>query len=217
METKPNLIYTDQFVLLFSEEEINIGDYYFFEGKIAQRFRKNPLAEYPKTHYKKIIAACPKLSDLLLLPPIGEEEEVNNVLHSFGLTGEENIDIPNKPFPVKKIADACYNRAKKDKGFSLEDMRQFLHEGLLLYQKQPSFKAWTEIYDSFETTFLASLSSRPTSFEIEMEEIKCNCTKYSIANKNCPKCFGKGIVESKSTTIQTPDGKTQLVGKYIYQ
>lgn len=43
-------------ILISETEKIEVGDWYLYNGQISQRTRKNPDAEYPSSHYKKILA-----------------------------------------------------------------------------------------------------------------------------------------------------------------
>jgi hypothetical protein len=46
---------TNQNIYITSDEEIKEGDWYIYLGQIIKRIRKNPRAEYPYSHYQKII------------------------------------------------------------------------------------------------------------------------------------------------------------------
>ncbi len=182
--------------VVISDEEIKEGDWYIYAGQISQRFRKNPLAEYPKPAYLKIISAEKELNvDVPILPNFRDwevEKEANKAYKEY--CEKHNIDY--------HLLDAScfyigYNHNKNT--YTKEDLRK----AMIAIHK----KCYGRMYDEKdEECIIKSLDKIPQYIVLETNErCKCGTTcEFSICKH-----------ESKPKLITNSEGKKEVIIKEI--
>jgi hypothetical protein len=215
-----NIIKTDNYLLIVSDEEIKEGDWYLnveekngiknpFYGKLYkanQSISKVPL-DYLVNNLKKIIAHLPLnnspiLEGVPLLPPIEDDVEEITEKHF------PDIDFDISPYSngLNRGFKQGYNKAKEKYKYTEEDLRDAYDRGLNNIDSDgcPIDKPSDDIND-----FIQSLQQPkyPIGFECEIEVcVFGNHTHYD------PKI--EDYVKPKTTT--NSQGQTVLVGKYIW-
>jgi len=198
---KNEIIYTDDYALIVSDEEIKEGYYFYSVRKLIEK----AIINYSKNeHYGVIIAHrpltdAPILEGVPLLPEFSQEDDVVELAlrtYPFG-NSERNALITG------------YNKAKETYKYTEEDLRKAIdmattrrHEDTVLFFRSD------EIIQSLQQP------KRPKYFECEMEPKY----KHIGAVKGI---YGSGfrkqnLMYGLPKTITNSQGQKELVGSYIY-
>jgi len=200
---KKEIVYTDKYALILSDEEIKEGDYYLLipENKVK---RANNVLSLNRD-WKKVIGYlnlndAPILEGVPLLPPLPQGDDVDALAKSQFRKSEYEIELRENAFVLG------YNKAKEKYKYTEEDVRRAFHIGRLYMGREG---------DTTIVQFMESIQqpSRPTHFECEMEITHEGNGTYStdlmdigVSNLvpiNIPK------------TITNSQGYIELVGKYL--
>jgi hypothetical protein len=198
-----NIIKTDNYLLIVSDEEIKIGNYYLC--KLSMKPKKYIGDEYCNTVNEKKITAhitlnnSPVLEGVPLLPPL--EDEVRELaqkqwgnVHRSGVLGFIE----------------GYNKAKEKHKYTEEDLTRAFNIGINSQFESTELKLnKDESFDRHSKNLLKLIQSlrqpkMPVAFECEDEYVHDDTVPY-------PKTLG-----THPKTIVNPQGQTVLVGKYIY-
>jgi len=186
-----NIIKTDNYLLIVSDEEIKVGDFYVDDYLLLRKCVLDDKEYWSvRKDYKKIIAHLPLnnspiLEFVPLLPPL--EDEVGELaqkqwgnVHRSGVLGFIE----------------GYNKAKEKYKYTEEDLRK-CWKACLDFNKPAGVDSGINLED-----FIQSLQQpkMPVAFECETEVYM-----YSINGD---------IIKPKTTA--NPQGQTEWVGKYIY-
>ena len=183
---KKEIVYTDKYALILSDEEIKEGDYRVNIQRSTIHFVDEEPSYFNKRNdvFKKIIAHLP-LSDapiiegVPLLPPLEQEDDA---ICPYPESKQNAVDWHNG-----------YNKAKENYKYTEEDIRVAIFTSALS-PTDDLLKRSDEIIEHLQKP------SRPTQFECE-EEI------YYFAEN------GADLSRPKTTT--NSQGQVELVGKYI--
>lgn len=206
---KKEIVYTDKYALILSDEKITEGDWFFEKaGRLGPFCFSGSKANF---HMKKIIAHLP-LSDapilegVSLLPPLPQGEDLEALAEQefptsssdLTLTVANNV-ICQAPF-VKG-----YNKAKEEYKYTRLDMMKAFKMGARGEEFKDHF---AEIWDEF-VEFIDN-PSRPTHFECKTD-YDC-CGRY-VDCKGCDAPIE--TLNIKILTTQNSQGQEELVGKYL--
>jgi len=236
METKLQIIHTDDYILAVSDEGIKEGDLFTNNhGQISKCVKS--LEEWLKinqSEIKKIIAYKPKGNapelDLPLLPEIVVEDDVEKLAcNIYNLAYEEylhirenvsqtrelveaeyehlGLEIPNKYFDVLSFI-AGYNYNSATKTFSEDDLRKAVEETVSWWEAKTNEKyGKINTSEEFVDELIQSLKQPKTPKWFVAETITMNKGyENSYPYQECD-IF-------KTTTI---NNKTYLVGTYLYE
>lgn len=198
-----NIIKTENYLLIVSDEEIKVGDFYVDDYLLLRKCVLDDKEYWSvRKDYKKIIAHLPLnnspvLEGIDLLPPL--EDDVKELaqkqwgnVHRSGVLGFIE----------------GYNKAKEKYKYTEEDMvifadwyykTQGLPENNIKYWGKNLFEVWKSLQQP----------KMPVGFECEVERIYPNPQTISKEYD-----FDDILIERKTTT--NSQGQTVWVGKYIY-
>jgi hypothetical protein len=200
---KQEIIYTDDYALIVSDEEIKEGDCYLSPSGIWFYNHLNP--NHVK-ECKKVIAHRPLkdaaiLEGVALLPEFSEEEDVYKITEEM-LTSHPDFkaegfsDYQNGR--LNGLIDG-YNKAKETYKYTEEDLIKAFkagHSGAFVKEHTvPHYKEYIQFLQP----------KRPKYFECEIEDT------FLLKNRK-----GGNTIMAKPKTITNSQGQTELVGKYIF-
>jgi hypothetical protein len=200
-----NIIKTENYLLIVSDEEIKIGNYYLC--KLSMKPKKYIGDEYFNTVNEKKITAhitlnnSPVLKGVPILPPL--EDEVEEAEEVF----KEVLDSETKQVYDKMLLGATehgfiigYNKAKEKYKYTEEEMKRIYEKGYSAGRNELNSRE----SDKIKYDYIQSLqkSKMPVGFECEMEN------KIAID--------GHTVIGSEPKTTTNSQGQTVLAGKYIY-
>ena len=212
---KVEIIYTDDYALIVSNEEMKKGDFNVpsdFDRTSDISITSEEDLEVVNDRfngYKKIIAHrplidAPILKDVPLLPEFGKEDDVKKISLEMGkefyIGG--NYDFENG---VRK----GYNKAKETYKYTEADIQKAFIAGEERIINKPN----SSELDDF-TNFIQSLQQpkRPKYFKCETTH-DC-CGRYM----NCKGCDATAdMLNIRMKTTNNSQGQTELVGEYSYE
>lgn len=194
---KHNLIYTENYILLVSDEEIKAKDFYLAESIIeccSCKEEANDLTDL----CKKIIAHLPLngasyLDGIDVLPKIEIENEVEGLAKEFAL---KHSIYPTAQDDTEYGFKAGYNKAKETYKYTEEDLIRAMVIGIATEREKGDY--------TFEfNEFIKDLNQpkQPIAFQCEEETYM-----YSVNGD---------IIKPK--TITNAQGRVELVGTYIFE
>ncbi len=216
------LIHAPNYLLVVDDSEIKEGNKSLLniEGFVPMILTHHePIEEGYEG--KKIIAHLPLnnspiLEGVDLLPPFEQEDDVDELAKEYGES------IGNKDGTSAFDYKRGYNKAKEKYKYTEEDIRMAVRDGSAMGEVND------EEYEEYVKWIIQSLSKRkmPVAFECEIEYfymsskefykdadwVKCDKAQYESIREEIPTCPLKKVHKE----ISTPEGHTQLVGKYIY-
>jgi hypothetical protein len=207
---KHNIIETENYLLIVSDEEIKAGNFYLL---IPENIVKLSRCGLPTNirEWAKIIAHLPLnnspvIEGVPLLPPLEDEvgvlseQEFPYIKDSLVQTtkSEQNKHTDTLRWGFKK----GYNKAKEKYKYTEEDLRK-CWKACLDFNKPAGGDSGINLED-----FIQSLQQpkMPVAFE-------CESTQYTVDEMSK---LPLGTVNQKPKTTTNPQGQTVLVGKYIY-
>ena len=232
------LIHTPNYLLVVDDSEIKEGDYCLMFDDFGNLFLGNLPSQYlgeKNGHHlnkglKKIIAHLPLnnspiLEGVDLLPPFSRHQE-----DGIEKIAEQEYPTSNLDLTISVATNVIgqsffiegYNKAKEKYKYTEEDIRMAVRDGSAMGEVND------EEYEEYVKWIIQSLSQpkMPVAFECEIEYfymsskefykdadwVKCDKAQYESIREEIPTCPLKKVHKE----ISTPEGHTQLVGKYIY-
>ena len=192
---KHNIIKTENYLLIVSDEEIKKGDYCIslITGEPITGVWKKIIAHLPLNN-------SPILEGVDLLPPLEDEVEKLSADYTEEWCGKRKVDVY-----IHDAFKGGYNKAKERYKYTEEDMRKVC----IMYAQwvtggTPSLRIAQNPDERFEQIIQSLQQPKyPIGFECEMEN------KIAID--------GHTVIGSEPKTITNSQGQTQLVGRYIYE
>lgn len=202
---KEEIVYTDDYALIVSDEQIKERDWFFNGEDILQASRITDIIIDTEGQWseikssKKIIAHrpltnAPVLEEVPLLPQFTQEEDVEEVSNTLFRNKIDNLEEIHSDFTLGFIDG--YNKAKETYKYTEENLRECCS---LIFNA-------LGVGDDITTDEIIQhiqQPKRPKYFECEMED---------YGQFDCG-VFMKDGEEPK--TITNSQGQTVLVGKYI--
>jgi hypothetical protein len=204
---KKEIIYTDDYALIISDEKVMEGDFLFcIENKnlILGGITSGQLRFLDSEIFKKVIAHrpltdAPILEGVALLPEFGESDNVEKLACTWFVTADKKNTIFDLGWI--NIFYAGYNKAKETYKYTEDDLTEAYERGMNNIDSdgcridQPA--------DDF-TEFIQSLQQpkRPKYFEVFYSSYKIDVD-------------GNHVNELAIRT--TAQGQTELVGEYSYE
>jgi len=201
------LINTGSYLLVLSDEEIKESDYgYYMAGKSIQKVKIGENYSNPKAHKKIIchlpINNSPIISDLDLLPPLEQEDDVEKLAEQWF----DNANTERWGGETKGFIEG-YNKAKE----KYDELLKWIDTEILLnphYKDSPRLREGA----SMVKVKLQSLSQPklPVTF-------KCATIDEAVRNEG-EDINGKNAFryEPQLKTTTNSQGQTVWVGEYIY-
>jgi hypothetical protein len=204
---KHELIKTEDYLLVISDEEINEGDWWKSPYGVYSQFNGD---EKLIDGTLKIIAHLPLnnspiLEGVDLLPPLPQGEDV------------EELAKESVPDGFRTIWKNGYNKAKETYKYTEEEVRE-----LLLMQRGNCYVAILNKTHDKELASLASSAPEPRGKDgwVKQQpklpiafETTCDCQECGANKTNLSLDMG---CENKIATITNSQGQTEWVGKYIF-
>jgi hypothetical protein len=218
---KHEIIYTQDFALIVSDEEITKGDFCYDldaspgykNHKSIVRCLRTAKDSYWNKNCKKIIAHrpftdAPVLEGVPILPEFSEEDDIKLIakqeaekLHDK--SRHEDWDIYEELVSEDAwLIEKGYNKAKETYKYTEEDLISFHKWAFQKVRIEESDKNTKELLDEWQSL---QQPKRPKYFECEYKPITPH--KYTVDDHL--------EVELKTTT--NSQGQTELVGEYIYE
>lgn len=192
------IIYTNNYALIVSDEKPLYKDYYINEFMIAVRTGIDD-SEYVEDYIKKIIAHRP-LTDVPILEGV-------SLLPEFSWNQQDDVEKKSRDF-VKQIGGSQEQRLAFIDGY-LEAKETYKYTEKDLIEAIEIAQTPTD-YDKYPliNEIIQSLQQpkRPKYFNPRMKEIPCPDNK-----------LGCLVAHFKKVTITNSQGQTELVGEYIYE
>ncbi len=208
---KHNLIKTDNYLLVVDDSEIKEGDWIKWDNKVGRAIDTTYLPSTKKIISHTPLNGAPYLDGVDRLPPIDNGDDVEILVPFPG--GNEYRD--GKEIGVWMEGwieghEEGYNKAREKYKFTEEDMM----EAMEIYSD------WVQDVDSdtFYKTYKLKLRQviqslqqpkYPIAFECEVEAIW-----VSNLDRNAP--TKDDLIEVPKTIVNS-EGRTEWVGKYIYE
>lgn len=198
---KKEIVYTDKYALILSDEKPSYGGIIFEDiSGILSPYEEGDIVKNPKTIIAHLpLSDAPILEGVPLLPPLPKEDDVNKLAYEKWKKSDERSGNP--PYIYGVGFNEGYNKAKEKYKYTEEDVRKAFHTGRLYMAREG---------DTTIEQFIQSLQqpSRPTHFECEttpmdLDEIREKGSGFLNAN----------IYKIKTTT--NSQGQIELVGKYL--
>jgi len=195
-----NIIKTDNYLLIVSDEEIKEGDWFTDDNNSLKRSYK--LSHVQFANPKKIIAHLSLnnsriLEGVDLLPPLEDEVDKLSADYTEEWCGKRKVDVY-----IHDAFKAGYNKAKEKYKYTEEDIDKAYWAGMkFVGEDKGSYKE-----------FIQSLQQPkyPIGFECEMEKD----FRYNDDGEK----IGLPVHETnKPKTTTNSQGQTVLFGKYIYE
>jgi hypothetical protein len=203
---KHEIIYTDDYALIVSDEKINDvrpykGKYHIEKGYIINQF-PNYLTDL--SDCKLIIAHrplidAPILKDVPLLPKFSEEDDVEKKSRDFvkyvGGSQEQRLAFIDG-----------YLEAKETYKYTEKDLMNLVEKGHEIYNEVLGVATDAKKQKLIDFISFLQQPKRPKYFECEMEQLP--------SNESFGLDYGSSSLKPK-TTINS-QGQTELKGEYIY-
>jgi len=208
---KQEIIYTEQYALIVSDEKVeegsfiyekNIGEVSKVDKWYCEILEKGVKVEpFVKVIAHRPLTDAPILEGVPLLPEYAQEDDVEKIADVLKV-GSTYRDYEHL---VKRGIIIGYNKAKETYRFSEDDLRKALlikHDGLSVDYVIQSLKTKRPKSILLETVGDTETINRCENFDIEIGCVasKCTCENLSILK-----------------TITNSQGQTELVGEYSYE
>lgn len=215
---KVEIIYTDDYALIVSDEEMSTRDYRVnIQRSTVHYIPKDDTPSYynDRRHiFKKVIAHrplkdAPVLEGVSLLPEFSkEEDDVEKVAkkeYPSTNTHLDRLDEADGNAYYRSIFKKGYNKAKETYKYTEEDLRKALlikHDGLSVDYVIQSLQTKRPKSILLETVGDTETINRCKNFNVEIGCVasKCTCENLSI-----------------SKTIINSQGQTELKGEYSHE
>jgi hypothetical protein len=208
-----NLIKTENYLLVVDDSEIKEGDWYF---DTTDKKALNPI--YQRIQFsgyqgcKKIVAhlpldRVPVIKSIPVLPSLNQEDEAEEI---FPVGKHGAMHMPNREMINNALRQQAYNKAKEKYKYTEEDMLTIRNQ-LVTILPVGNVTAWDLVqaiskYTKWFDDYIQSLQqSIPIAFECVDEYVHDETVPY-------PKTLG-----TQPKTIINSEGRTEWVGKYIYE
>jgi hypothetical protein len=207
---KHEIIYTEYYALIVSDEKVVEGDTLFcteIKNLMIGGITSGQLRYLDSEIFKKVIAHrpltdAPILEGVPLLPEFDESDKVEKLAYNWFVTADKKSTIFDLGWV--NIFTAGYNEAKETYKYTEEDIQKAFIAGEERIINKPN----SSELDDF-TNFIQSLQQpkRPKYFKCEMEQLPSN------------ESFGLdyGSFNLKPKTITNSQGQTELIGTYYYE
>lgn len=208
---KHTIIKTENYLLVVSDEEIKVGDWYltFVNEEVVGGPRKCEDVNWSFSHCKKIIAHhplnnTPYLDGVDILPPLDNGEKDDNVEQ----IAERMLPPQGTPHRkwVKMGLIEGYNKAREKYKFTEDDMSKAWSDGY--HRKVDEIKGNKLLYFT-DTIISLQQSQYPIGFECEISVFRERPT--DMRNHIYDKTY------EVPKTITNSEGKTEWVGKYVWE
>jgi len=212
------IIYTDNYALIVSDEEIIIGDYVYCSREGFEPLSKqtvNPLGSNNDPVMFKVIAHrpltdAPILEGVPLLPEFTQEQDVEELSKDrYPYLGPERVKSEqNRHTDILRWGfKAGYDKAKETHKYTEEDLMVVwnvaFNEGMSLDDEINEPVLFKDVIKSLQQP------KRPKYFETVCDCQECGANKTDLSlDMGC---------ENKIATIINSKGQTELVGEYIYE
>jgi len=192
-----NIIKTDDYLLIVSDEEIEEGDWFTDDNNSLKRGYK--LSHVQFANPKKIIAHLPLnnspiLEGVDLLPPLEDDESIC-------------------PYPEEKQNAVDwhngYNKAKEKYKYTEEDLRISIQQAFLSGVER------LEDFGKVESMLMENIQQPKYPIGFESEEYQELCLNCEWQHDSCPNA--EDCLKPKPKTTTNSQGQTVLEGKYIYE
>jgi hypothetical protein len=211
---KHNLIKTDNYLLVVDNSEIKEGDWYKTPLGIYSQFNgteKLPIGTRRVASHAPLNGA-PYLDGLDVLPLLNQEDDIEKI---FPVGNHSLMHMPNRHQLDNSLRQEGYNIAREKYKFTEEDLRK----GIDMYKNSVGVDNDGESCYSHLSTeqIIQSLQQPkyPIAFECEMEP------KFKhIGSTKEVKGSGSRIKNNYAGNPKTfinSEGRTEWVGKYIYE
>ena len=202
---KQNIIKTDNYLLIISDEEIKENDFFYDLDTNYLKIKQSWENSHLDFNSKKIIAHLPLnnspiLEGVDLLPPLEDEVEKLSADYTEEWCGKRKVDVY-----IHDAFKGGYNKAKEKYKYTEEDMRKVC----IMYAQwvtggTPSLRIAQNPDERFEQIIQSLQQPKyPIGFECEMVTRVFDVYPQTI--NHIPK------------TTTNSQGQTQLVGRYIYE
>jgi hypothetical protein len=195
---KEEIIYTEDYALIVSDEKIEKYDYVFNPiYKTLYQWIENADIHFDRIDAKKVIAHrpltdAPILEGVPLLPEFEDDDFLNTEIQVVG----DNKTMSVSTF-LKKYGKETYKYTEEDLRRLVNSVTEFLS-----HHEPDEFNDWFEAKIQ-----ILQQPKRPKYFECEIVTVEPY--KDKMGNIRSEKIFPK--------TITNPQGQTELVGEYIYE
>ena len=200
---KQEIIYTNNYALIVSDEKPLYKDYYINEFMIAVRTGIDD-SEYVEDYIKKIIAHRPLkdasiLEGVPLLPEFSQEDVEKLAFNQLFPVWNSKDILENLEQSQIEAFKKGYNKAKETYKYTEEDLIKAI-ELAQTPSDYDSFPLIDEVMQSLQQ------SKRPKYFETVCDCQECGANKTNLSlDMGC---------ENKIATITNSQGKVELVGEY---
>jgi len=193
---KKEIVYTDKYALILSDEEIKEGDWVFggLGGVDIKQYGKYFAEDWIKIIAHLPLSDAPMLEGVPLLPPLPQGEDVEGLAKD---TTKKYINEREKQTAFLEFIEG-YNKAKEKYKYTQEDMINFaIWKSITVfntpYTPLGEFRLWESLQQPL----------RPTHFECEMVRTPSQIFYTYDVPYHSPK------------TTTNSQGQVELVGKYI--
>lgn len=197
-----NIIKTDNYLLIVSDEVIKDGDWIYNEERepsILKCIGKGSLRGWAKIIAHIPLNNSPILEGVDLLPPLEDEVEKLSADYTEEWCGKRKVDVY-----IHDAFKGGYNKAKEKYKYTDEDLRNVIE----LARKFPYIKKGEIKFDTTEDEIIQSLQQPkyPIGFEMVMVD-------FEVDMGLGEECIQYGQYPKTTTNLED---QNVLVGKYIY-
>ena len=214
---KHNLIKTENYLLVVDDSEIKEEDWAIHNYKdYRERFEEEPIKANKNNvfsiqeHWDKIIAHLPLnnasyLDGVPVLPSLNQEDEAEEI---FPVGKHDVMHMPNREMINNALRQQAYNKAKEKYNLTWEKLIDLYIEetgyGMDMWGKEENktMLTITKIIQSLQQPI-------PIAFECEVETIWVSNLDRNVPTKD-------DLIEVPKTIVNS-EGRTEWVGKYIYE
>ena len=211
---KRNLIKTDNYLLVVDDSDTRKGDWCY--AILSKQTFENINPNLKDNDKKKIIShaplnGAPYLDPVDVLPPTwrdgGEEDSVEQLAEEHAEHQFKGISDRTSMFECKNDFKSGYQEAREKYKFTEEDLRNAFYNGWL-YRGEQEYQ-----YPKAINEFIQSIQQHklPIAFECETERVENNDVVFEDGS------FNKPPYRYAPKTIINSEGRTEWVGKYIYE
>ena len=209
---KEEIIYTDDYALIVSDEKIEKYDYVFNPiYKTLYQWIENADIHFDRIDAKKVIAHrpltdAPVLEGVPLLPEFSQEDSNKELYFQKQVMNPYTTGGQSYTAYEKGFIDG-YNKAKETHKYTEEDLMVVwnvaFNEGMSLDDEINETVLFKDVIKSLQKP------KRPKYFETVCDCQECGANKTDLSlDMGC---------ENKIATIINSKGQTELVGEYIYE
>jgi hypothetical protein len=212
---KHEIIYTDGYALIVSDEHIKEGDCYLSSSGIwfYNHLNPNHIKESKKIIAHRPLTDAPILEGVPILPEFSQEEDVNELAEKEYYEQTKSLEdslvdpiFDTSRFLVTGFKDG-YNKAKETYKYTEDDLIRAIELSKVQDLKVTGFGVATDFKNTKEY-IVQSLQQvkRPKYFETVCDCQECGANKTNLSlDMGC---------ENKIATITNSQGQVELVGEY---